>query len=79
LKTNAVCTGNPPMEREKNFESKYNDEKRKVFEQSKGVSKMGDILNNIAKGKKNESMDDGVKAPRTSLPITNTSLNTYSG
>lgn len=68
------------MEREKNFESKYNDEKRKVFEQSKGVSKMGDILNNIAKGKKNESFeeDDGVKAPRT-FAITNTSLNTYSG
>lgn len=67
------------MEREKNFESKYNDEKRKVFEQSKGVSKMGDILNNIAKGKK-KSMDedDGVKAPRT-FAITNTSLNTYSG
>jgi len=69
------------MEREKNFESKYNEVKRKSFEQSKGVSKMGDILNNIAKNKNtsSNSMDDTTHAPQTSLPITNTALNTYSG
>lgn len=69
------------MEREKNFESKYNEIKRKAFEQNKGINKMGDILNIIAQGKNNpsNSMEDSTHAPQSALPLTNTSLNTYSG
>lgn len=52
-----MATGNPPLEKEKNFEIKYNEHKRKLFESShKSVNKLDDILSNLAKSR--NTMDD---------------------
>lgn len=68
------------MEREKDFEAKYNEHKRRTFEQSKGIAKMGDILNNIAQGRTaSNAMEDTARPPQSTLPLTNTALNLYSG